>query len=124
MNYLIYVCTLILHRILLLARVCKRMRHTPLRPATFSKCIKYPLIQASTKTFLCPAEALRLAWTLLKLAIARVRRRALIGEIYIINYLHVTVLHLQTLLSRWNSHSLSIRVCINCLIWVFHNNYY
>ncbi len=80
MNYLIYVCTLILHRILLLARVCKRMRLTPLRPATFSKCIKYPLIQASTKTFLCPAEALRLAWTLLKLAIARVRRRALIGE--------------------------------------------
>jgi len=51
MNYLIYVCTLILHRILLLVRVCKRMRHMPLRPATFSKCIKYPLIQANTKIF-------------------------------------------------------------------------
>ncbi len=89
MNYLIYVCTLILHRILLLARVCKRMRHTPLRPATFSKCIKYPLIQASTKTFLCPAEALRLAWTMLKLTIARVRRRALTREFEVFHYLYL-----------------------------------
>ena len=93
--------------------VFKRVHHTPIRPATFSKCRKKFPCSGTYKNFFCLAKALRLTYGLSNFAIERVRRRALTrgGARVQKNYLKLYPRSRASLNACGIRHSLLARTC-------------